>query len=276
MTLPPFVTRAVARLAAGGLVAAAAIAIAAVVIERTQLGGDLETSRARLKAEVEGEFAALTNRLDAAVRAVPLDPDVLRLADQGDQAARRRLFEQVMAAAESPNVALAVYGGTNEPVAWTGRSEESRRSPDRTGVALPGAEHSRPAAGPRPARVRSGPIRRATSARSSRRCRCPGSRGAALAGSEFALETSIVPVALRLQFEGGAETVPGAFIIRSPSDEPLVAVTVSDADLAAARQRIRDRLFAAELTLAALLLLLFTGACLTGAGPLDRCAPPYW
>ena len=41
MTLPPIVTRAVARLAAGGLVAAAAIAIAAVVIERTQLGGDL-------------------------------------------------------------------------------------------------------------------------------------------------------------------------------------------------------------------------------------------
>ncbi len=82
MTLPPFVTRAVTRLAAGGLVAAAAIAIAAVVIERTQLGGDLETSRARLKAEVEGEFAALTNRLDAAVRAVPLDPDVLRLADR--------------------------------------------------------------------------------------------------------------------------------------------------------------------------------------------------
>ena len=173
MTLPPFVTRAVARLAAGGLVAAAAIAIAAVVIERTQLGGDLETSRARLKAEVEGEFAALTNRLDTAVRAVSLDPDVLRLADQGDQAARRRLFEQVMAAAESPNVALAVYGGTNEPVAWTGRSETSRRSPDRTRVALPRTKHAGPAAGPRPARARSVRCRRATSARSSRRRRCP-------------------------------------------------------------------------------------------------------
>src|SRR5688500_16382074 len=114
MTFPPIVTRAIARLAAGGLVAAAAIAIAAVVIERTQLGGDLQTSRARLKAEVEGEFAALTNRLDAAVRAVSLGPDLLRLADQGDQAARRRLFEQVMAAADSPDIALAVYGGTSE------------------------------------------------------------------------------------------------------------------------------------------------------------------
>ena len=262
MTLPPFVTRAVARLAAGGLVAAAAIAIAAVVIERTQLGGDLETSRARLKAEVEGEFAALTNRLDTAVRAVPLDPEVLRLADQGDQAARRRLFEQVIAAAESPNVALAVYGGTNEPVAWTGRSEESRRSPDRTGVALPRTKHPGPAAGPRPARARSGrsgaPHRRASSRR--RRCPVPGAPRSPARSSRSRPASCRWPCGC--QFEGGAETDPGAFIIRSPSDEPLVAVTVSDADLAAARQRIRDRLLAAELTLAALLLLLFTGALL--------------
>jgi signal transduction histidine kinase len=262
MTLPPVVTRAVARLAAGGLVAAAAIAIAAVVIERTQLGGDLATSRARLKAEVEGEFAAVTNRLDAAVRAVSLSPDLLRLADQGDHAARRRLFEQVMAAADAPNVALAVYGGTSEPVAWTGRSEDV---PDdrRTGPAsLYPAQSTQglqlvrvqPVLDPaEPTRHIGAIVAEAP---------LPGSRGAALAGSAFVLDTSIVPVALRLQFEGGAEAVPGAFVVRSPSDEPLVAVTVSDADLTAARQRIRDRVFAAELTLAALLLLLFTGALL--------------
>ena len=260
MTLPPFVTRAVARLAAGGLVAAAAIAIAAVVIERTQLGGDLETSRARLKAEVEGEFAALTNRLDAAVRAVSLNPDVLRLADQGDQAARRRLFEQVMAAADSPNVALAVYGSTNEPVAWTGRSEADERLTGPATLFLAQSTQGlqlvrvQPVLDPSDATRHIGAI--------VAEAPLPGSRGAAVAGSEFALETSIVPVALRLPFEGGAEADPAAFIIRSPSNEPLVSVTVSDADLAAARQRIRDRLLAAELTLAALLLLLFTGALL--------------
>ena len=266
MTLPPFVTRAVARLAAGGLVAAAAIAIAAVVIERTQLGGDLETSRARLKAEVEGEFAAITNRLDTAVRGVLLEPDVLRLADQGDQAARRRLFEQVMAAAESPNVALAVYGVTNEPVAWTGRSEDvpDDRLTGRASLFLAQSTQGLQLVRVQPVFDPVDPARHIGAIVAE--VPLPGSRGAALAGSEFALETSIVPVALRLQFEGGAETVPGAFIIRSPSDEPLVAVTVSDADLVAARQRIRDRLFAAELTLAALLLLLFTGALLDWRG----------
>jgi signal transduction histidine kinase len=260
MTSPPFVTRAVARLAAGGLVAAAAIAIAAVVIERTQLGGDLDTSRARLKAEVEGEFAALTNRLDTAVRAVSLDADVLRLADQGDQAARRRLFELVIAAAESPNVALAVYGGTNEPVAWTGRSEADDRLTGPATLYLAQSTQGlqlvrvQPVLDPSDATRHIGAL--------VAEAPLPGSRGAAVAGSEFALETSIVPVALRLPFEVGAETDPAAFIIRSPSNEPLVSVTVSDADLAAARQRIRDRLLAAELTLAALLLLLFTGALL--------------
>ena len=84
MSFPSFVTRAATRIAVGGLVAAAAIAVAALVIERTQLGGDLTASRARLRAEVEGEFAALANRLDQAVRAVPIDVDSLRRAERGD------------------------------------------------------------------------------------------------------------------------------------------------------------------------------------------------
>ena len=52
MTFPSFVTRAAKRIAFGGVVTAAAIAVAALVIERTALGGDLAASRARLQAEV--------------------------------------------------------------------------------------------------------------------------------------------------------------------------------------------------------------------------------
>jgi hypothetical protein len=47
MTFPSFVTRAATRIAFGGVVMAAAIAVAALVIERTALGGDLAASRAR-------------------------------------------------------------------------------------------------------------------------------------------------------------------------------------------------------------------------------------
>ncbi len=83
-----------------------------------------------------------------------------------------------------------------------------------------------------------------------------------LQGSEFSIETSIVPVALRLQFEGASDAGPDAFVIRSSTNEPLAAVTVSDSDLQRARQRIRDRLIAAELALAGVLLLLLTGPLL--------------
>ena len=156
MSFPSFVTRAATRIAVGGLVAAAAIAVAALVIERTALGGDLATSRARLRAEVEGEFAALTARLDQAVRAVTLDPDTLRRAERGDASATRVLFDQVAASRERTGVAITIYGATNQPVAWLGRSEDV--PPERLSgpaVTFLAPEQPGPAAGPRPAHRRS-------------------------------------------------------------------------------------------------------------------------
>src|SRR5689334_17386058 len=111
MTFPSFVTRAVTRIALGGLVAAAAIAVAAVVIERTQLGGDLDASRVRLRAEVEGEFTALTNRVDTAVRSIKLDTEMVRRAERGDTAATRQLFDQVADSAQRNNVSVTIFGG---------------------------------------------------------------------------------------------------------------------------------------------------------------------
>ena len=261
MTFPPFVARAAARLAAGGLVAAAAVAVAALVIERTQLGGDLEASRARLRAEVEAEFAVLTSRLDASVRAVAIDVDLLRRADEGDPAATRQLFDRVGAASQLPDVAIAVYGASNEPVAWTGRSEDvpDDRLSGPVSLFLAQSTQGLQLVRVQPVPDPVDPARHAGAVVAE--APLPGSAGAPLSGAEFLLHTSIVPVSLRLQFEG-AEEAAGAFVIRSAANEPLVAVTVSDADLAAARQRIRDRLLAAELTLLAVLLLLFTGALL--------------
>ncbi|HEX6163391.1 MAG TPA: hypothetical protein VFZ31_08500, partial [Vicinamibacterales bacterium] len=124
MTFPSFVTRAAVRIALGGLVAAAAIAVAGFVIERTALGGDLAASRARLRAEVEGEFAMLTARLDAAVSGVAVDVEVLRRAERGDMTATRVLFDAVGAVEAQTGVATAIYGAGSEPVAWLGRSEK--------------------------------------------------------------------------------------------------------------------------------------------------------
>lgn len=263
MAFPSFVTRAAARLAAGGLVAAVAIAVAAFVIERTQLGGDLQTSRSRLRAEVEGEFAALTARLDRGVRDVAVDADILRRADQGDRAATRLLFERISTAARIPNVAMSIYGATNKPVAWTGRSEDVADDDRLTAPASLFLAQStqglqlvrvQPVIDPTDPKRHLGAIVAAAP--------LPGSTGAPLSGAGFQLETSIVPVSLRLPFEGIAESGAGAFVIRSATNEPLVAVRVADAEFAVARQRIRDRLLAAELALLAVMLLLFTGALL--------------
>src|SRR5690554_6698578 len=111
MALPSFVARSAQKLALGGLVAALAIWVAAQVVERTQLGADLAASRARLQAEVSGQFVVLTNRLEAASAAVTLDVDTVRLAEQGDAAAMRRLFDLAGAGvATSPApVAVTIY-----------------------------------------------------------------------------------------------------------------------------------------------------------------------
>lgn len=262
MTFPPFVTRAAIRIALGGVLAAAAIALAGIAIEQTQLGGDATASRARLRAEVEDEFAALAARLDQAVQSVSLDVDTVRLAERGDTAATRQLFDQVSTASSLSGVAVTIYGGTDQPVAWLGRSDEvpgDRRSGPPSSYLAQSSQglqliRVQPVLDPADAARHIGAI--VAEAPLSRTA--PG----ALRGSEFSLQTSIVPVALRLQFEGAAEAGPDTFVVRSSTNEPLAAVIVSDADLQNARERIRDRLIAVELGLTALLVLLLTGPLL--------------
>ena len=81
MVFPSFVARSAQKLVLGGAVVALAIWIAAEVAERTQLGADLAASRARLQAEVSGQFVTLGHRLDDAVRAVTLDAETVLLAE---------------------------------------------------------------------------------------------------------------------------------------------------------------------------------------------------
>ncbi len=91
----------------------------------------------------------------------------------------------------------------------------ARCPPVRSGVVVPGAKQPGPAAGAGRADSRSGGRRPRTSARSSPRRSCRASAARTLPGSEFSIETSIVPVALRLQFEGASDAGPDAFVIRS-------------------------------------------------------------
>ncbi|HWI17378.1 MAG TPA: ATP-binding protein [Vicinamibacterales bacterium] len=262
MAFPPFVTRAAVRITLGGFVAAAAIAVAALVIERTALGADLAASRALLRAEVEGTFAGLSNRLDEAVRTVALDPEVMLRAERGDAAATRQMFDQVAAGAARTGVSVTIYGAASQPIAWLGRADDvppARLTGAASWFLAPGSQglqlvRVQPVIDPANAQRHVGSV--------VAEAQLPRTDDATIAGAEFSLDTSIVPVALRLQFEGASEAGPDAFVIQSPSGEPLAAAIVSDADLESARLRIRDRLLAAELGLAALLILLFAGPLL--------------
>jgi signal transduction histidine kinase len=262
MTLPSFVARAVRRIALGGLMAAAAIAVAALVIERVQLGADVDASRARLRAEVEGQFTALTNRLDAAVGDVTLDADTVRRAERGDAGATRQLFDLVAASAGRSDVSVTIYGAGNQPLAWLGRSEDV---PDDRLAGPASTFLAQSSQGLQLVRVQ--PV--IDPSDSNRHLAAivaeaplPLATETTLPGSEFSLATSIVPVALRLQFEGASDSGPDAFLIRSSTDEPLAAVIVANDDLQRARDRIRQRAYAAALALAAILALLFAGPLL--------------
>ena len=99
--------------------------------------------------------------------------------------------------------------------------------------------------------------------RDRRRSAAAADRRRASPGSEFALETSIVPVALRLQFEGAADAGPDAFVIRSPTKR--AAARRSSCPTRTCRPRgcgFAIACYAAELALAALLVLLLAGPLL--------------
>ena len=264
MAVPTFVARTARRLIAGGLIAAAAIWLGGEALERARLGAGLAESRTRLHAEVAEQFRDLGDQLDRAVRSITLDAEIVRLAERGDVGATRTLFDQAAAgaAAAGNRVAVTIVAANNQPVAWVGRSEEV--PDDRlTGPAslfllqsTQGLQLIRvqPVVDPvNPGRHIGAVVAEASLVRDGH---------APAADTAFSLATSIAPAPLRLQFEGAADAGPEAFLVRSPTGEPIAAVEVPDGALQAARGRIRQQRAAAELALLALLLLLATGPLL--------------
>jgi len=278
MAVPPFVARTARRLLAGGVVAAAAIWLAGEGVERARLGSDLNGSRARAHAEVAAQFAELGRRLDRAVRSVTLDAATVRLAERGDAAATRRLFDQAAAGATSSGtgVAVTVFAANNQPVAWVGRSEDvpDARLTGPASLFLAQSSQGLQLVRVQPVVDADDPSRHIGAIVAE----APLAHDGQLPIGEpaFVLDTSIVPASLRLRFEGAADAGPGAFLVRTPTGEPLAAVEVSDAALEGARLRFRQQRLAAELVLLALILLLATGPLLDWRRVSRRVSSAVW
>lgn len=264
MAVPSLVGRALRRLVIGGAVLASAIWIAGLAVERSRFGADMVAFRARLAAEVNTQFADLGSRLDAAVRSIKADATTVRSAEQGDMAATRSIFDQVAAgvAAGGSDLAITVYGASNGPVAWAGRSEDLPDArlvgpaalflaPSSQGLLLVRVQ---PLVDPSAAGRHVGAIVAAA----------PLARDRQLPTSDapFVLPTSLVPVTVRPQFEGTADAGSTTLSIKAPTGDPLATFSVEDSALQDARQELWDRRVGAEMTLVALLLLLATGPLL--------------
>ena len=89
-----FPWRAVARLAAWGLVCAGAVYLTGLFVANRILGGDDTATRSRIVAEVERSFATLTSELERQARAVA-DPIAVRAAINEDLPATRALFDRL-------------------------------------------------------------------------------------------------------------------------------------------------------------------------------------
>jgi signal transduction histidine kinase len=264
MGMPRFVGRATRRVLVWSLACAVVVAAVGMGGEWVRFGADFPSARARIAADIDRQFAALSADLDAAIRFVRAEPALAAAVDTRETTATRELFARLTEAENAlnlPSVAVTVYGYDGRPVAWAGRP-----SP------LPSERVTGPEAlflvqsstGPRLTRVSpvadpSDPVRRlATIAAEAPLSQTPGSVGA----ETFVLRTTVIPVPLRLTFESGAEIPDTAVVVRDPTGVPLARADVARTDVEFARTQWRNRVIAVEILVVVAALLLLSGPLL--------------
>jgi signal transduction histidine kinase len=262
------VTRTLGRIAIAGVACALLLLIAGSILERALLGGSPTEARVRVEAEVRDFFAVRSQRLkESARRAAPLA--TVKPALDDDVAATRALFSAVGAALPSDDdadAAVTVYDADRKPVAWAGRPSELATD------TLAGGEAwflSEGALGLRlvyVAPITEGPTRLGTvatevalpNAGEQQQPRAP----TLAPGGSFWLPTRLADV--RLELFAGARTRPtnNTFDVLAPGGQRLVTASVSDADLAAGRDRWSDAIRSLVLIAIALTVLLMAAPLL--------------
>src|SRR5262245_22103179 len=104
----------------------AALLVAAVgcAVERARLGASLEDARVRIEADVQQQFATLSDRLERSVNLVAAEPSLLTVVQTRDGQATHDLFLRTADAAAATaleGIAITVYGLDARPIAWAGR-----------------------------------------------------------------------------------------------------------------------------------------------------------
>ncbi len=255
------------RVLAAGLTAAALVGLAGGGYEVWRLGPSDDTALSRVENHVSREFARMAASLARVAGDVATNPSAARaLASPGDEA---RLLFDLAAAARAPadrtsELAVTIYNQHGEAKAWVGRSSDIPVASDRIGG--PPAFFLAPSrVGLRLVHVE--PVISADAARvgtvAAEHVLSPAGPGGTITPYDYTFSTPIVPVSLRTRWEGAGERPrQGAFLLRTPSGEPLAEALVSFDDLRQARTRLRRQITAAVAIACGITLLLLIGPLL--------------
>jgi signal transduction histidine kinase len=230
------------------------------VLERQLLGPDEASARLRVEQAVASSVGSLERRLQRAIDRASLDANAVRLAEQEDAAARLGLFDRLASAVapDAPETSATLYGVTHAPIAWVGRPADLPGARIAGGDAVflaPGASGLRlvrvhPV--PDPAE----PGRRVGTLALESLLAAPGDPAP---NESYVLSTHLVSVAVRPHFEGGVDSGPDEFLIRSADGTVLAAVSVPVSSLRDRRLAQRARTRSVILAVVAAVLLLATG-----------------
>ena len=257
------------RLVVGGLLGSLIVGAAGRIWERARFGSTDEEALSKVEAEFRRQFDGSAEALRTMGARVVSGRAAIQLALR-DPLTVTRLFDVVSAALPADlagRTGITVYDTAGRPLAWAGRVMDLGKER----VSGPAAVFVAPGAlGPRLIRVE--PVVDSSRANSPREATVVVEQS--LAGLEptpglsaAIVSTSLVPVAIRTEFEGpGAEgqtgSDDGVFLIPSPTGGLLVEAHVSRTALAEARSRWRTQTWAASVLVLVLALLLCAGPLL--------------
>jgi signal transduction histidine kinase len=256
------------RITRAGVAASIAVGLLGWAAERVRFGATDEDALARVRIEIRDRLDGAADTLASIAARLTVPPERLRAASR-DPLVTRTLFDDASAALGGEpegRAGVTVYGTDGAPLAWAGRvfdlPKERLTGPAAWFVA-PGANgprliHVQPI-GERPVSPRGAARGGAIVAEYS----LPTEGSASGPPDTFVLPTSIVPVKLRPAVAGApAPSRLFAFLVSSRSGSISVEADVSQIDLANARARWRDGVWASGLGVLAVTLLLWAGPLL--------------
>jgi signal transduction histidine kinase/MFS family permease len=255
------------RLLAAGLLLAVCTVVLGIAGELWRFGLSDAAAAARVEQKVRRDFAAMTAILSQIAAAVAGDPAAAQALSAGADGARalfdlvdRRLGE----ARTSPDsVAATVYDTAGIARAWVGRPSDIRVAERLSGP--PSFFVIRSPLGLRLVHIL--PIvdaeQRRVGSVAAEYVLSPSPAAATIAAPDYALETPIGSVALRMRWEGaGDQSRLNAFLLHAPGGEPLVEASIAPREISEARNTWRRRVAALVLVVFGITILLLIGPLL--------------